>query len=418
MAAGTYKATGTVKDTSGDTGTWSFTLTVTATANKITQIAPTTATTATGKAFSGRLEVSGSRGTVTYAQSSGAPDLTVSSSGAVSAPATLAAGTYTATGTVKDTFGDTGTWSFTLTVTANKLTQAAPTMATTTTGKAFTGQLKVAGSSGTVTYAQSNGAPDLKVSSSGKVSAAASLGGRRPTRQRAPRETASADTGTWSFSLTVSATKLTQTTPKTATTTTGTAFAGQLKVAGSHGTVTYAQSTGALVLKVSSSGKVSAAATLVAGTYRATGNARDTLGDTGNWSFALTVVATKLTQAAPDTASDRYRQSLLRPAQGRRLTRNCHLRPVDGRASSGGLVLGQDLGSGQLGGGDLQGNGHCERHPRGHRDLELHLDGRGQKAHAGRAGHGDQQGRQSLHRPARGLGRSWNRHVCPIERRA
>jgi putative sterol carrier protein len=301
LAAGTYKATGTVKDTSGDTGTWSFTLTVTATVNKITQIAPTTATTATGRAFSGRLEVSGSRGTVTYAQSSGAPHLTVSSSGAVSAPATLAAGTYTATGTVKDTFGDTGTWSFTLTVTAKKLTQAAPTIATTTTGKAFSGRLEVSGSRGTVTYAQSSGAPDLKVSSSGKVSAAASLVAGVYKAAGTARDSLGS-TGAWRFSLTVSATKLTQATPKTATTTTGTAFAGQLKVAGSHGTVTYAQSTGALVLKVSSSGKVSAAATLVAGTYRATGNARDTLGDTGNWSFALTVVATKLTQAAPDTA--------------------------------------------------------------------------------------------------------------------
>ena len=304
LAAGTYQATGTVKDTSGDTGTWSFTLTVTATVNKITQIAPTTATTATGRAFSGRLEVSGSRGTVTYAQSSGAPHLTVSSSGAVSAPATLAAGTYTATGTAKDTSGDTGTWSFALTVTAKKLTQAAPTIATTTTGKAFTGQLKVAGSHGTVTYAQSTGALVLKVSSSGKVSAAATLvaGTYRATGNA--RDTLG-DTGNWSFALTVVATKLTQAAPDTARTATGKAFSGQLKVAGSHGTVTYAQSMGAPHLAVSSSGKISAPASLVAGTYKATGTARDTLGDTGTWSFTLTVVARKLTQAAPDTATSK-----------------------------------------------------------------------------------------------------------------
>jgi len=188
LAAGTYKATGTDKDAYGDTGTWSFTLTVSATA--ITQIAPTKARTTTGEAFTGQLKVSGSHGTVTYAQSIGAPDLKVSSSGAVSAPATLAAGTYKGAGTARDSLGDTGTWSFTLTVKANKLTQIAPTKARTTTGEAFTGQLKVSGSHGTVTYAQSIGAPDLKVSSSGAVSARPPWR-QGPTRERALRETAS-----------------------------------------------------------------------------------------------------------------------------------------------------------------------------------------------------------------------------------
>jgi hypothetical protein len=85
-------------------------------ANKLTQVDLTKATTTTGKPFTGQLKVSGSHGTVTYAQSIGAPDLKVSSSGAVSAPATLAAGTYKGAGTARDSLGDTGTWSFTLTV--------------------------------------------------------------------------------------------------------------------------------------------------------------------------------------------------------------------------------------------------------------------------------------------------------------
>jgi hypothetical protein len=113
--AGTYKATGTDKDKYGDTGTWSFTLTVSATA--ITQIAPATATTTMGKAFTDQLKTSGGTGTVSYAQTEAdVQTLTVSSSGAVSAPATLAAGTYKTTGTTRDSLGDTGTWSFTLTV--------------------------------------------------------------------------------------------------------------------------------------------------------------------------------------------------------------------------------------------------------------------------------------------------------------
>ena len=120
-----------MKDTSGDTGNWSFALTVTA--NKIIQVAPNTASVPTGKVFTDQLAVSGAHGTVSYAQSTGAPHLTVSSSGKVSAPATLVAGVYKAQGAVKDTSGDTGTWSFTLTVVATNLTQVAPAKGATAT---------------------------------------------------------------------------------------------------------------------------------------------------------------------------------------------------------------------------------------------------------------------------------------------
>jgi hypothetical protein len=91
--------------------------------------------------------------------------------------------------------------------------------------------------------------------------------------------------------LTVSATAITQIAPTKATTTTGKPFTGQLKVSGSHGTVTYAQTEADVqILTVSSSGKVSAPATLAAGTYKVMGTARDSLGDTGTWSFTLTVI--------------------------------------------------------------------------------------------------------------------------------
>ena len=179
------------------------------------------------------------------------------------------------------------------------------------------------------------------------------------------------------------ATKLTQLAPDTAMTSTGKGFTGQLEVSGAHGVVTYAQSTGAPHLKVSSSGKISAAATLAAGTYKAQGTARDILGDTGTWSFALTVVATKLTQLAPDTAMT---------ATGKGFTGQLEVSGAHGvvtyAQSTGAPHLtvsssGRDLGRGHLGGGNLQGTGHCERHPRRHRDLELRPDSRGHQAHSG-----------------------------------
>ena len=95
------------------------------------------------------------------------------------------------------------------------------------------------------------------------------------------------DSGTWNFDLTVVAAKLLQAAPRSGRATTGRVFTSQLQVVGAHGAVTYAQSAGGLDLKVSSSGKISAAATLPAATYKATGTARDTLGDTGDWSFGV-----------------------------------------------------------------------------------------------------------------------------------
>jgi hypothetical protein len=256
----------------------------------LTQGSPTSAGVAYGAGYSGQLTVPNGTETVSYTETSStdSADVVVTSTGAISAATSLAPGTYTVTGTDSDTKGDTGTWSFTLTVTANKLLQVTPTTATTTPGKAFTGQLEVSGSHGTVSYAQSTGAPQLTVSSSGAVSASATLtvGTYKAT---GTVKDSLADTGTWSFTLTVTANKLIQVTPTTGTTTTSKAFTSQLKVSGSHGTVGYVQSTGAPQLTVSSSGAVSGSATLTVGTYKAAGIASDTLGDTGTWSFTLTV---------------------------------------------------------------------------------------------------------------------------------
>ena len=125
LAAGTYEAKGTDKDAAGDRGIWAFTLTVKA--SRLTQVAPTTGTTVQGQAFIGQLKVSGAHGRhVIYTQSTGAPDLVVSSSGSVAAPLPVPAGVYKATGSVTDSFGDTGTWTFTLTVTAGASAEDVP----------------------------------------------------------------------------------------------------------------------------------------------------------------------------------------------------------------------------------------------------------------------------------------------------
>ena len=114
---------------------------------------------------------------MTYTKTGGSADLGVSSSGAVTTTGTLAAGSYTATGTTSDPYGDTGTFTYTLTVTAVTITQVAPTSASTTTTASlgFTDQLAVNGNTGTVSYTQSSGGADLKVSSSGRVTTTSTL---------------------------------------------------------------------------------------------------------------------------------------------------------------------------------------------------------------------------------------------------
>ena len=89
------------------------------------QAAPTSGMTNTGTAFADQLSVTGTSSSVTFTQATGSPDISVSLGGAVSASASLPVGTYTATGTDTDASGDTGMWTYTLSVTPQ--TQTDPT---------------------------------------------------------------------------------------------------------------------------------------------------------------------------------------------------------------------------------------------------------------------------------------------------
>ncbi len=114
LAAGVYSATGTESDEAGDTGTFKLSLTVGA----LIQRQPTAAvvTTSDSSTFSEQLDVGANLGAETYVQTSGAPNVVVSSSGLVTTSGALATGNYKVAGTVSDATGDMGTFAFTLTV--------------------------------------------------------------------------------------------------------------------------------------------------------------------------------------------------------------------------------------------------------------------------------------------------------------
>jgi hypothetical protein len=78
-------------------------------------------------AFTIQLRTTGNFGPVLFTESGGGTGIKVSSSGRITTTGTTA--TYTAFGPRSDTFGDVGTWVYTLTVKAVTITQTRPTVA-------------------------------------------------------------------------------------------------------------------------------------------------------------------------------------------------------------------------------------------------------------------------------------------------
>jgi outer membrane protein OmpA-like peptidoglycan-associated protein len=127
LNANTYTVSGTDADALGDTGSWTYTLTVTAPTGgsppppttTLVQTSPASGTTTTdnsGAFTAGPITVSHATGAVTFLTTSPSPGLSVSAQGNVTTTGPLAVGSYSASGTESDPNGDTGTWVFSLTV--------------------------------------------------------------------------------------------------------------------------------------------------------------------------------------------------------------------------------------------------------------------------------------------------------------
>ena len=253
---------------------------------------PTSASISAGvsSTFTEQLGVTGNAGTVTYVQTSGSPNLTVSSAGLVATSGALAKGSYVATGTTSDTNGHSGTFSFTLNV--GTITQSAiePSSISVAASSTFTSQLAVSGNTGTVTYTQASGAPQLTVSSAGLVG----TDGQLPKGTYSVTGTtsdASGDSGTFTFILNVGSITQSGLTTTSVTTSGLATFTYQLTTTGNTGAVTYTQSTGSPNLTVSSTGLLTPAATLAAGSYVARGTTSDASGDSGTFFYDLKVTA-------------------------------------------------------------------------------------------------------------------------------
>jgi hypothetical protein len=306
-----------------------------AAAATLTQSSPLGASTTTTlwSAFTGQLATTGQGSyTVSYTPST-ACGVAVTSSGAISTTGSPHVGSCTVSGTDSDTSGvDTGNWTFTLTVTAVTITQSAPTVGTTTTtgSWAFTDQLVTTGQNGTVTFGiASNPHCGVAVSSTGAIT---TTGGLRASCTVSGTDSDPAgDSGTWSYLLTVTPVTIVQSAPATGTTTTtaSSAFTGQLVTTGQNGTVTFVTGSTSCGGVVSSSGAITTNGSLGAGSCTVSGTDSDPAGDTGTWTYTLTVNSIPvtitpgtITQGAPMTgwttpgASAAFKAHLATTGQG------------------------------------------------------------------------------------------------------
>ena len=69
-----------------------------------------------GTAYTGQLAVSGSSGTMSYVTNATSSNVSISGTGVITSPNTTPLGTYVVSGTESDSSGDSGAWSFTLSV--------------------------------------------------------------------------------------------------------------------------------------------------------------------------------------------------------------------------------------------------------------------------------------------------------------
>ncbi len=292
LARGTYVARGTMGDAIGDGGTFAYRLTV----GTLTQSAPVrlSVTTFALATFADQLAVTGATGAVTFTQTSGAPALSVSPTGLLTASAGLAVGSYVTRGTTSDASGDGGSYFFNLLVTpVGTLTQNSPTTSTVTSpvSATFADQLAVTGATGAVTFTPSGTTSGIAVSNSGLVTTTGTLGLGTYSVQGTTQD-AIGDAGTFSFTLTVAApATIAQAAPTSGTVNTlaSNVFSDQLAVSGANGTVTFLQSTGAPAVVISPTGAVSTSGVLKPGTYTASGTTSDSGGDAGTFSYSLVI---------------------------------------------------------------------------------------------------------------------------------
>jgi len=261
----------------------------------LTQVSPFGGSTTTGNssAFGDTMNTTGAAGMVHYNNPVSTPaGLNVSqTTGGITTTGKLAVGTYTVTGDTSDTGGsNTGIYSYILVVAQTPILQTAPLGNTTTTALSpgFTDQLTTNGSG--VAFHETLPNPSLVVDLSGHVSTTGALAAGNHVANGTLSDSFG-DGGSFTYSLSVAGGAITQVAPTSAAVGTAgsAAFTDQLNTTGGVGAVTFLKTGGGLGVNVSPSGGITTTGVLAPGTYSAIGSTTDSLGNTGTFSFTLTV---------------------------------------------------------------------------------------------------------------------------------
>jgi uncharacterized repeat protein (TIGR02543 family) len=274
------------------------------------------ADTITSTPTSGTVDVAGSTGfsqqlspttdtsdgsTITYSQDVGgqSPDLTITGGGLVSVVGgPLPVGSYEITGSTAAGPGDAGSWTYSLSVTADTITST-PTSGTigVAGSTSFSQQLTQTDADGsTVSYVQggTGQSPDLTITGGGLVSV---VGGPLAVGSYAISGTSSdglGNSGNWGYSLSVTADTIVQGTPTSGSTNTASsaAFSSTLSAAsGFTGSVAFSTSTPGFAISSGDELKTTGPLTSAGSPYLVTGSDSDAYGDGGTWTYTLSVAA-------------------------------------------------------------------------------------------------------------------------------
>jgi outer membrane protein OmpA-like peptidoglycan-associated protein len=301
VADSPYSITGGDTDTGGDSDSWSFSLTVTQDVIVQTPPTPGTIDVAASAAFSTTLSAaSGFVAPVTFTTATSGFAITNSDELITTGTLSATDSPYTITGSDTDAYGDAGSWSYTLTVTSDTIIQGVPDSDSTSAGNsaAFSSTLSAAsGFIGLVTFATTT--PDFAISNGNELESTSPLtASSSPYVITGTDSDAHGDTGTWTYTLTVvaspssNAAVLVQTSATSgtvATTSSGTFTAGSITVDHNVGPVTFVTTNSNPNLAVSSSGVITTTGSLTIGTHSVSGTDSDASGDSGTWTYALTV---------------------------------------------------------------------------------------------------------------------------------
>jgi hypothetical protein len=194
------------------------------------------------------------------------------------------------------------TWTFSVPVTvapapgpppSTTITQAWPVTGRTTAAAraAFTSHLSTTGQHGWTRYVTTSRACGVAVSSSGRITTTGRPRGRCTVSGTDSDTGTTADSGTWTYTLTIGPVTIAQRGPKTATTTAAAsaAFTSHFRTAGGRGPVRYITTSKACGVIVSSAGAIRTRGRLKAGHCTVSGTDTDPTRAPGKWSFTLTV---------------------------------------------------------------------------------------------------------------------------------